>query len=62
MRKILTLALMAMVAVGAQAGREERIRQQEQTRIHGDQGEPYHLYQGPEPQWYVLGLLYPFLL
>lgn len=35
MRKILTLALMAMVTVGAQA-EEKRLRQQEQACVHGD--------------------------
>lgn len=61
MRKILTLALMAMVAVGAQAEEKKESANKNKPVFTVIKENPITSIT-PEPQWYVLGLLYPLLL
>ncbi len=63
-KTMIVAALMALVATGANAktAADSAAISKEQACIYSGKAEPYYKHQGPEPQWYVLGLLYPQLL
>ena len=56
MKKMLAIALMAMVATGAMA------QDKAENSKNNHQGTAHHKHQGPEPLWHLLGLLYFELL